>query len=80
MTMKEFSEKYGVPYGIVREAAFSMEEMAWHLRGAEYSEDRLWTAVNGLIGKRIIYHQEHVKRLFEARENMEKKKKEGEKK
>jgi len=53
MTIKEFSQKYGVPYRIVYESTYLCKPCSSVLRDKEYNEQDLLRAVMSVIDGRM---------------------------
>ena len=62
VTIKEFANKYGVPYNIVYEATYKVPCYSTMRKEREYSEDALFEEVDRLLTARMdrhrkLYHQ-----------------------
>lgn len=62
MTIREFSDKYRVPYSIVYESTYKVPSISTMRKDREYPEQELFTEVNRIITKRLekhskLYHQ-----------------------
>ena len=58
MTLKEFSLKYDIPYGIVYESSCKLSSYATLRRDREYDEDDIRQAVLRLVKGRIKRHRD----------------------
>ena len=63
MTIKEFAEKYHVPYHIVYEATYKVQAISTMRRDREYPEGELFEATSDLIEDRA---NKHAKFLSQA--------------
>ena len=53
MTIKEFSDKYDIPYHIVYDATLGVKPLASVYHNREYVEDELFSNVTAVIRQRI---------------------------
>lgn len=57
MTLKEYAQKYQIPYFIVYEASYKVQPEATFVRERDYREDDLTIAVMEVAKKRIEKHR-----------------------
>ena len=57
MTIREFADKYGIPYHIVYEATYKVSAISTMRRDREYPEDKLFDATDELIQTRVEKHK-----------------------
>ena len=58
MTLKEFSQKYGVPYHIVYEASYYVKPEQSVRRDRDFDEFKLYYTVKGIVQERINRYTE----------------------
>lgn len=56
MTIREFADKYNVPYHIIYEATYNVTAISTMRKDREYPEDELFNAASDLIEERINKH------------------------
>ena len=56
MTLKEFAQKYDVPYHVVYEASYKVPAISTMMRDRDFPEDELFDATSDLIEERINRH------------------------
>ena len=56
MTLKEFAEKYKVPYHIVYESSYMVQPVGTMQRDRDFPEDDLFDAVDKILNKRMKRH------------------------
>ena len=66
MTIKEFANKYGIPYHIAYEATYRVKTISTMRRDREYPEDELFNAASDLIEARINKHTKLVSQANKA--------------
>lgn len=63
MTIKEFANKYGIPYHVAYEATYRVKPISTMMRDRDFPEDELFDATSDLIKDRA---NKHAKLLSQA--------------
>ena len=63
MTIKEFANKYGIPYHVAYEATYRVKPISTMMRDRDFPEDELFDATSDLIEDRA---NKHAKLLSQA--------------
>ena len=58
MTIREFADKYDIPYHIVYESTYKVQTVSTMRKDREYPEKELFTEVRSLVNERLKYHRE----------------------
>ena len=66
MTIKEFADKYGIPYSIVYEATYKVPYISTMRKDREYPERELYKDTNRIITQRLEKHR----KLFHQTQKM----------
>lgn len=74
MTIKEFSDKYDVPYNMAYEASYRVSPVGTMQRDKDFPEDDLFVATDKLLEKRMQYHTKLMRSAQLAYVNMHNKK------
>lgn len=65
MTVKEFSEKYGVDYSTVYNATWLIHSTTMSLRYKQYDEAELMKATKTVVNNRISRHKKELEKAEE---------------
>ena len=57
MTIREFSDKYGIPYGIAYEATYKVPSYSTLQKDREYPEDQMFAEAERIISARMKKHR-----------------------
>ena len=57
MTLKEYAQKYGVPYHIVYESSYKVQPISTWIRDRDYPENKLTEAILEIAEQRINKHK-----------------------
>lgn len=71
MTIKEFAEKYMLPYKLAYEASYKVNPVESDIRLKDFPESDLLAEAKRLVNTRIDAHQTSLDRLIIARDRME---------
>ena len=74
MTIKEFSDKYEIPYSIAYEASYKVSPVGTMTREKDFPEGELFEAADKLLQKRMQYHTKLIRDAQIAYVNMHNKK------
>lgn len=66
ITIKQFMDKYHVPYAIVYEATYRVKPVVNDIKAHEYVEQELYKEVESLLIKRIKRHKQQMDKLVES--------------
>ena len=66
MTIKEFANKYGIPYHVAYEATYRVKPISTMQRDRDFPEDELFKAASDLIEARINKHTKLVSQANKA--------------
>ena len=66
MTIREFIQKYQIPYHVAYEATYKVKPVSTMIRDRDYQEDELYKAVVEMLAERIDRHKRiiHEQRTF----------------
>lgn len=70
MTLKEFSEKYDVPYYLVYEASYRVRPISSMIRDRDFDEECLFRETVKLIERRIMKYEKMMKQNIEAQKKL----------
>ena len=62
MTIRQFSDKYGVPYPLAYGASYQVKPIATMTRDRDYPESEMYAAVEQLLTRRINYHRDMMRK------------------
>ena len=71
MTLKEFSNKYQVPYATVYEASYKVHPLTKDQKDREWPEKELLTETHRLVCKRIKFHRAAMDKNITIKERLE---------
>ena len=74
MTIREFADKYEIPYSIAYEASYKVSPVGTLKRDKDFPEDELFAAADKLLEKRMQYHTKLIRTAQIAYVNMHNKK------
>ena len=74
MTIKEFSDKYDVPYYLAYEASYKVRPVR---RDKDFPEDELFAETKSLIHRRYERHRQQMNICMRAEVNMNKRREKG---
>ena len=77
MTIKEFSDKYGIPYHIAYEASYKVQPVGTFIRDKDFPEDLLFAETKRIVQKRAKKHMELMNACLRAEMNMNNRRLEG---
>ena len=76
MTIKEFAEKYDLPYSVAYEASYGVHAVSTRIRDRDFPEDEMFKSTERLIAKRAERYKKLLDRCVSAGENLKNKRKE----
>lgn len=70
MTLKEFAQKYDVPYHIVYEASYKVPAISTMRKDREYPEKELFLEVRRVVTNRISRHRDLTRKQAEILDHL----------
>lgn len=70
MTLREFSDKYKIPYHIVYEASYKVPVVSTLRKDREYPERPLYREVENIVNERINRHRDLLKKQEEIMDKL----------
>ena len=77
MTIKEFSDKYDVPYYLAYEASYKVRPVGTDRRDKDFPEDELFEETKSLIHRRYERHRQQMNLCMRAEVNMNRRREKG---
>jgi hypothetical protein len=70
MTLKEFAQKYDVPYHVVYEASYKVPAISTMRKDREYPEKELFLEVRRVVTNRISRHRDLARKQAEILDHL----------